>query len=210
MICPTVTRRKRLRPPEIENSTVMPQAINQGGEKIKIPVAISHCLLGATVRYDGSHKLDREILETLGDIFEWEPICPEVETGLGVPRERMILRKSEKLIEAIGEKSGKDYTNILKNHAISKLQELSHVRGFILKSRSPSCGLKNVRITCENGDTLNDGTGIFTEILMRIPTMPPVESSERLHNPKVKQQFVTKAINFDKMMNNAEKLCNNS
>ena len=57
----------------------------------KIKIGISSCLLGEKVRYDGGHKWDRYVTDTLGQYFEWVPVCPEVAYGLPIPREAMHL-----------------------------------------------------------------------------------------------------------------------
>ena len=60
-----------------------------------IRIGISTCLLGEKVRFDGGHKHDRYLTHTLGEYFQWVPVCPEVELGLGTPRETLRLEQGE-------------------------------------------------------------------------------------------------------------------
>lgn len=61
----------------------------------RIRVGISTCLLGENVRYDGQHKRDRYLTDTLGQYMEYVPVCPEVACGLGVPREPLRPRRED-------------------------------------------------------------------------------------------------------------------
>ncbi len=116
------------------------------GEKIKI--GISSCLLGEKVRYDGSHKLDRFITETLEQCFEWVPVCPEFEYGLPVPREALRLVGTPEAPHLVTIKTGIDHTEGMLQWAKKKLTglEKENLCGFIFKSKSPGSGIKGVSI----------------------------------------------------------------
>jgi uncharacterized protein YbbK (DUF523 family) len=90
----------------------------------KIKLGISSCLLGRKVRYDGGHKLDHFLLDTLGKFVEWVPVCPEVESGLTVPREAMRLVGSPDAPRLVTIRTGEDQTSRLTRWAEGKLPEL--------------------------------------------------------------------------------------
>src|SRR3989337_1610536 len=108
----------------------------------KIPIGISSCLLGEKVRYDGGHKLDRFITDTLGQYFEWAPVCPEWEYGLPVPREPLHLVGNPDSPKLIIIKTGMDLTEKMLQWSEKKLADLEphNLCGFIFKSKSPSSG----------------------------------------------------------------------
>ncbi|MGD2206271.1 MAG: DUF523 domain-containing protein, partial [Anaerolineae bacterium] len=108
-----------------------------------IRLGISTCLLGEQVRYDGGHKLDPFLVNTLGQFVEWMPVCPEVEMGLPTPRESMRLVGDAKDPRLIAPKSDTDYTDRMKAWAQGRLDELStmNLSGFVAKKDSPSSGV---------------------------------------------------------------------
>ena len=110
----------------------------------KIKIGVSTCLLGEKVRYDGGHKLDRYITDTLGHYFEWLPVCPEVEYGLPVPRESMHLIGDPASPRIVTVRTGVDHTEGMKKWAEDKLRQLEKedLCGFIFKSKSPSSGIR--------------------------------------------------------------------
>ena len=90
----------------------------------KIILGISACLLGEKVRYDGGHKLDRFITDTLGKYVEFVPVCPETECGLGVPREAMRLVGPPDSPRLITNRTGVDHTEHMIRWAQKRLSEL--------------------------------------------------------------------------------------
>src|SRR5438552_4763645 len=109
-------------------------------------VGISQCLLGENVRYDGGHKLDRVLVETLGPLVEWVPVCPEVEVGLGTPREPMRLVGDLHEPRLITINTVVDHTDAMNRFAQQRVRELEalNLSGFVFKSASPSCGIRGV------------------------------------------------------------------
>jgi len=158
----------------------------------RIRVGISACLLGQNVRYDGGHKLDRYIRDTLGQYLEFVPVCPEVECGLGVPREAMRLvgdRNSPRLVTV---RTGRDLTAQMLAWARGRLEELEAqgVCGFIFKSGSPSSGMERVKVYTEGGMPSQRGRGLFARAFMERFPLLPVEDDGRLHDPKIRENFV--------------------
>lgn len=157
-----------------------------------IRVGISACLLGQEVRFDGGHKRDRYITDTLGRFFEWVPVCPEVEVGLGTPRETLRLVGDPEAPRLVFAKTGEDQTDGMQAWASSRLDRLvkANLSGYILKSDSPSCGMERVRVYRPTGIPSKDGVGIFARGLMdRLPFLP-VEEEGRLHDLPLRENFI--------------------
>jgi uncharacterized protein YbgA (DUF1722 family)/uncharacterized protein YbbK (DUF523 family) len=162
------------------------------GNSTPIRVGISACLLGQEVRYDGGHKRDRYITDTLGKFFEWVPVCPEVDMGLGTPRETLRLVGDPEAPRLVFAKRGEDQTAPMQAWAGSRLEALAreNLSGYVLKSDSPSCGMERVRVYRPSGIPSKDGVGIFARALMdRFPLLP-VEEEGRLHDLPLRENFV--------------------
>jgi uncharacterized protein YbgA (DUF1722 family)/uncharacterized protein YbbK (DUF523 family) len=162
----------------------------------KIKIGISTCLLGEKVRYDGGHKLDRYITDTLGNYFEWLPVCPEVEYGLPVPRESMHLIGDPASPRLVTVRTGIDHTEGMKKWAEDKLRQLEKedLCGFIFKSRSPSSGIGGIKVYTLSGMPSNKGTGIFGGAFMRYFPLIPVIDDGRLHNPNLRENFIEQVL----------------
>ena len=161
-----------------------------------IRVGISSCLLGHKVRYDGGHKLDTLITEILGKYFEWVPVCPEMEIGLGTPRETLRLVGSVKRPRLVGTESGTDYTDKMTKWAGKKLDEFARLDldGYILKKGSPSCGMERVPVYREGKTLQRIGTGIYAGLLLGRFGLLPVEEEGRLHDASVRENFVERVF----------------
>ena len=111
----------------------------------KIKIGVSSCLLGNAVRYDGGHKLDIYLRDTLGKLVEWVPICPEVEAGLTVPREPMQLAGDRAAPRLLTIQTGIDHTERVAQWAHARLVRLEKedLCGYVFKARSPSCGVQS-------------------------------------------------------------------
>ncbi len=158
----------------------------------KIRIGISACLLGEKVRFDGSHKLDRFLTETLGRYVEYVPVCPEVEIGLPTPRDTLRLSGSGNEPRLVFSKTGEDITERMVSWAHKRLDELEkeNLCGFIFKSKSPSSGMERVKLYDRNGIPNKTGVGIFArEFMQRFPLLP-VEEDGRLHDPKLRENFI--------------------
>lgn len=160
-----------------------------------IRLGISACLLGNKVRYDGGHKLDPFLADTLGRFVEYVPVCPEAECGLGIPREAMHLTGDPVTPRLVTVKTGIDHTDRMKTWATGRLDALAREKlcGFIFKSRSPSSGMERVKVYGDSGVTLN-GVGIFARMFMdRFPLLP-VEEEGRLHDPELRENFIERVF----------------
>jgi uncharacterized protein YbbK (DUF523 family) len=134
-------------------------------------------LLGEKVRYDGEHKLDRYITETLGRYLEYVPVCPEVEYELPIPREPMRLVGDPTSPRLVTVRTKIDHTEGMRRWADKKLDELANegLRGFIFKSRSPSSGLRGVKVYSPTGATASTkGVSLFATMFVRRNPLIPV------------------------------------
>ena len=162
----------------------------------KILLGISACLIGQKVRYDGGHKHDSYIVETLGRYFEFIPVCPEAEAGLGIPREPMRLEGDPAQPRLVTIKTGRDMTDVVRDWAGPRLDELAKLDlyGFIFKSRSPSSGMERVPIHRDGMPPLRAGTGIFARAFMdRFPQLP-TEEEGRLQDPGIRENFIERVF----------------
>ncbi len=159
----------------------------------KIRLGISSCLMGNNVRYNGGHQLDKFITRTLGNYVEFVPVCPEVECGLGVPRETLRLVGSADNPRLITSRSKIDHTEKMQKWAAQKIQELEKedLQGFIFKSKSPSSGMERVKIYhADKSGLTGSGPGIFAKMFMNHFPLLPVEEDGRLHDIFLRENFV--------------------
>ena len=168
----------------------------------KIRLGISACLLGQPVRFDGGHKLDRFITDTLGQYVEFVPVCPEVECGLGVPREAMRLVGAVDSPRLLTVRTKLDHTARLTAWARKRVQELEqeNLCGFIFKSKSPSSGMERVKVYPEHaqGSPVNRGVGLFARLFMEHFPLLPVEDDGRLHDPVLRENFIARIFVFQR------------
>lgn len=166
----------------------------------KIRLGISSCLLGENVRYNGGHKLDRFLRDTLGRYTEYVPVCPEVECGLSIPREAMRLVGDPVAPRLLTRNTLIDHTDRMKRWTAKRLKELEKedLRGFIFKSRSPSSGMTGVKVYDETGTRIKKGRGLFAGPFMdRFPVIP-VEDDGRLHDPGLRENFIERIFTYDR------------
>lgn len=160
------------------------------GDAIKI--GISACLLGENVRWNGGHKLDRFLADTLGRYVTYVPVCPEAECGLGIPRETMRLVGDVENPRLITTKTGIDHTKRMTDWAQKRLKDLEkeNLCSFIFKSDSPSSGMERVKVYNKKGMPEKKGVGIFARAFMNHFPRMPVEEEGRLHDPKLRENFI--------------------
>jgi len=158
----------------------------------KITIGISACLLGENVRYDGGHKHDRFLTDTLGKYVTYRPVCPEVECGLGVPRESMRLVDDPESPRLVTVRTRQDHTERMVRWARQRVAELEkeNLCGFIFKSDSPSSGMERVKVYKDGGMPRKNGVGIFARIFMEHFPLIPVEEEGRLHDPLIRENFI--------------------
>ncbi|MBF0327535.1 MAG: DUF523 and DUF1722 domain-containing protein [Nitrospirae bacterium] len=162
----------------------------------KIKIGISRCLLGENVRYDGGHKLDHYLKDTLGMHVDWVGVCPEVEYGLPVPREtmRLVGDPASPRLMTIG--TNIDHTAGMKHWTYKRLKELEkeNLCGFIFKSRSPSSGIRGVKVYGETGVVLKNSPGIFGGAFLKHFPLLPAEDDDRLQTLKFRENFIERVF----------------
>lgn len=165
-----------------------------------IPVGISQCLMGAQVRYDGSHKHSKYCTQTLSSWFAFVPVCPEMGIGMGSPREAIHLQGSldHDDIRAVGNRTATlDVTEKLIAYGIEKGKELSHLCGYILMGRSPSCGMERIKVYHENGNPIpKTSAGLYAREFMHQQPLLPVEEEGRLQDARLRENFVARVFAY--------------
>jgi len=158
----------------------------------KLRIGISACLLGQLVRYDGQHKHDAFLTDTLGQFVDYVPVCPEVECGLPVPREAMRLVGDPENPRLMTQRTEVDLTEQMQAWARCRIRELRKEKlcGFIFKSRSPSSGMERVKVYTEKGGVAGRASGLFAAAFMKAFPLLPVEDEGRLNDPKLRENFV--------------------
>jgi uncharacterized protein YbgA (DUF1722 family)/uncharacterized protein YbbK (DUF523 family) len=177
-------------------------------QNTRIPIAVSSCLLGEQVRYDGSHKRSKLICNELEPFCEFTSICPEAGIGLGVPRDiiRLVKRDKNAEIRAIQIKDQNiDITNELQNY-VNEQHHLTDVCGYIFKSKSPSCGLSSTKIyRDENSKTpIERGSGIFAMQFTKDHPLIPCIDDGPLNDHQLKENFIARIFAYKDWKENVE------
>ena len=161
-----------------------------------IRLGISRCLLGEEVRFDGGHKRDNFLTDIFGRYVEWVPVCPEVEAGLGTPREAMRLVGDSKQPRLVTIKSERDHTPALERMSATRIEELKDLSlsGYVFKKDSPSCGVERVRIYNDHGMPSRNGIGIFARLFIERFPLIPVEEEGRLCDPSLRENFIERVF----------------
>jgi len=165
-----------------------------------IPIGVSTCLLGEHVRFDGGHKRDPFLVETFGRYVKWVPVCPEVEAGLGVPRESMHLRHVDGQVRLVTTKTGIDHTDTMRRYAARRVAALAahDLCGYVLKKNSPSCGMERVKIYGRSGPVAS-GRGLFATALLEAFPHLPVEEEGRLSDPRLRENFIERVFAYRRL-----------
>jgi len=169
----------------------------------RIRLGISACLLGEPVRFDGGHKRDPFLVESLGPFVEWVPVCPEVEAGFGTPRETMnLVRVENGRIILRTTKTKRDVTRQLTAPIAARVDALArgNLSGYLLKKDSPSCGMERVKVYSDRGGpAARAGRGFFAEALMtRLPNLP-VEEEGRLTDARLRENFIERVFAYQRV-----------
>ncbi|MEK6239047.1 MAG: DUF523 and DUF1722 domain-containing protein, partial [Planctomycetales bacterium] len=171
---------------------------DQGSRDATIRIGISACLLGEEVRYDGGHKRDRYLTDVLGAHVEWVPVCPEVEFGLGTPRETIELVQMKDGIALRTTETRVDLPKRMRAFAKSRAAALAqeNISGHVLKRGSPSCGMTRVKIQQSKGPPRRSGVGLFAEALLeRFPNLP-VEEEGRLGDGVLRENWIERVFAY--------------
>jgi uncharacterized protein YbgA (DUF1722 family)/uncharacterized protein YbbK (DUF523 family) len=160
-------------------------------------VGISACLLGDEVRFDGGHKRDPFLTDVLGPQVEWVRVCPEVEVGMGTPRETLrLVRDGDGPVRMMTTRTEVDHTGAMEHWSRRRLEELARedLSGYVLKKDSPSCGMERVKVFGRSSMPQRIGRGIFAAALLeRFPHLP-VEEEGRLSDPALRENFIERVF----------------
>jgi len=164
----------------------------------QIQVGISACLVGQKVRFDAGHKRDRYITDILGRFIQFVAVCPELEVGMGVPREAVRLEGSTESPGMVGNKTGKDWTDRMNAYAEKRVRrgDLQNLSGYILKKDSPSCGMERVRVYAPSGMPTRAGVGLYAAHLKRRFPLLPIEEERRLNDPEIRENFIERIFAY--------------
>jgi len=163
-------------------------------------VGLSACLRGEPVRWDGDHRRHDFLVASLGPHLEWVALCPEAEIGLGVPREPIQLVRTESGPRLYSVRSHHDLTERMRDWATARLAGLGDLDGFVLKHRSPSCGITGARVSPsleelrEDGPCERGGRGVFAEVLLRERPEIAVAEEPDLESRDGRQRFVERVF----------------
>jgi uncharacterized protein YbgA (DUF1722 family)/uncharacterized protein YbbK (DUF523 family) len=168
---------------------------------LPIAVGISACLLGEEVRYDGGHQRDGYVTGVLSRHFTWVSVCPEMELGLGAPRDPMRLCGDPRAPRMVVTTTGRDLTDEMNAFAGRRVAELAGagLSGYILKRASPSCGMERVKVYSPAGLPGGAGRGLFAAALLRAFPLLPVEEEGRLSDPGLRDNFITRVFSYRRL-----------
>jgi len=189
------------RPPLVARSArpVAPAARARSPEELgaatDVRIGVSSCLLGQNVRYDGGHKQDGFLTGLLAQFVRFIPVCPEVELGLGTPREAIRLVRDGALVRLVGGVTGADHTEPMRRLAEKRVAELARLDldGYVLKKDSPSCGMERVKVY-RGAVATRDGRGAFAAVLLDRMPLLPVEEEGRLDDLPLRENFVERVF----------------
>ena len=170
--------------------------------KNKIKIGVSSCLIGEKVRWNGDHKQNHFVREILANYFEYVSVCPEMEVGMGVPRETVALYGNLEKSRMISKKTQTDWTKPMEYYIKDRISSLEHENlcGYIFKSKSPSCGLGRVPVYAEFGShRVRHGAGVFAKAFTNKFPLVPTEDEGRLNDPMIRENFIVKVFSFSRL-----------
>ena len=172
----------------------------------RIRLGVSACLLGSKVRFDGQHKRDSFLADELGPLVEWVTVCPEVEVGMGIPREavRLVAGRTASDPRMVGLTSGADWTQRMNRFSATRVRALADedLSGFVLKSKSPSCGMERVKVFAEaesRGGAHTRGAGLFAAALGTAFPNLPTEEEGRLQDARLRENFLERIFAYARL-----------
>jgi uncharacterized protein YbgA (DUF1722 family)/uncharacterized protein YbbK (DUF523 family) len=165
-------------------------------------IGISACLLGDQVRFDGGHKRDPFLTDALAPHVHWVRVCPEVEVGMGTPRETLrLVQAGDGGVRMVTTRTGIDHTDAMTAWSRERLTDLAtdDLSGYVLKKDSPSCGMERVKVFGSAGLPRRNGRGIFADALLRRFPNLPVEEEGRLSDPRLRENFIERVFAYQRL-----------
>lgn len=165
-------------------------------------LGVSSCVVGRKVRYDGTAKRNRWVVEQLGRHVDLQPVCPEVGIGLGTPRPPIRLAGTPDDYRVVGVRDPSvDVTDALEGFALDTAATLGDVSGYIFMDRSPSCGMERVKLYTPGGKAERKGAGAYARVLMQCLPHLPCEEAGRLGDPVRRENFVNRVYAYRRWQN---------
>ena len=150
-------------------------------------MGVSSCLLGEEVRFNGGHKRSRFLTDELGRYVDWVPYCPEIEIGLGTPREPIRLTANGRLVNRGGTA---DHTAPMK-----ALPLPFAVDGYVFKAKSPSCGVSGIPRYRDDGQASGShGRGLYADRVIEAFPLLAVADEGRLNDAGLREAFVERVF----------------
>lgn len=166
-------------------------------------IAVSACLLGLPVRFDGGHKQDRFVKDTLSKVADLLPICPEQLAGMPTPRPTIQLRETPAGIRLVQSNNPDiDHTERMREVAEAQARRLDgQIAGLIVQRKSPSCGMERVPVSRGKGKpALRTGVGMFVQHFARLCPLVPIEEEGRLNDPVLRENFLERVYAYDRWL----------
>jgi len=159
-------------------------------------LGVSSCLLGESVRFDGGHARDGFVAESLGRWFEFVPVCPEMEIGMGAPRPAVRLVEERRGLRLVAPSTSEDFTERMVSFSERRVRELAELDldGYVLKKSSPSCGLERIRVYRAGMPVRRNESGLFAAALLALWPALPLEEEGRLNDPRLRETFIERAF----------------
>lgn len=171
----------------------------------KPKIVVSECLYGTKCRYDGQGYNDK-VIQSLKDYVDIQTVCPELAIGLSIPREpiRIEMNKENEEYRLIDYNSKNDYTNQMTEFSEEFINGLDDIDGFILKSRSPTCGLKDAKVYYRGNkcSIRSNENGFFSRKIIDKYDYLPIENEGRLKNYNIRDNFFTRIFFINNLKNN--------
>ncbi len=165
---------------------------------IKPKLLISRCF-SQPVRYNGGIVND-EFISKLKQHIEFIDLCPELEIGLGVPRQRLIIMDGQFSKRLIQPETGMDFTDKINEFSRKTLSYLTDLDGFVLKAKSPSCGVGSTKLY-RNNAVKGKTYGFFAEAIKKVFLHLPLEDEGRLRDEGIRNHFLTRIFAFAELRN---------
>jgi uncharacterized protein YbgA (DUF1722 family)/uncharacterized protein YbbK (DUF523 family) len=172
----------------------------------RVRVGISSCLLGQRVRFDGGHKRDSFLADVFARYVEWVPVCPEVELGLGTPRETLRLVNNDGVVRLIASSTGADHTEAMREWAEHRIDQLAKLGlcGYVFKRGSPTCGVERVKVYRRTGLLHRNGAGVFSAAVAEQLRNLPIEEEGRLNDARLRENFVSSVFSYKRWLDLAK------
>ncbi len=159
----------------------------------KPEIIISRCIEFDNCRYN-SQMISSDFVKKIKPFVNFKTVCPEVEIGLGIPRSPVRVVLKDKIKKLVQPETGKDFTKKMNDFTNDFLKKIENIDGFILKSRSPSCGIKDVKIypTSDKSAPIYRESGFFGENVLKLFPSIAIEDEARMRNPAIREHFLRK------------------